>query len=178
MTDEPTEIAIPTKQAQITPQPVSIRHLTELLREQRPKPHRYVLSTENCKCWPDQYHNGFLGWKTIAQDGKIFQRPPSPDRDQQTTGTSPPAKHKTTLDHVLNYYADENHRLGPNKRNPHPTPRVTEVEKVGKPGPSPDPRPIERPSTSLSIKGNTWTGFTFTTTLEAVTGLRIRDGPT
>ena len=36
----------------------------------------------------------FSEGKIIAQDSKILQRPPFPDRDQQTTGISPPSKNK------------------------------------------------------------------------------------
>ena len=109
------------KQAQIKPQPVSIRHLTELLREQRPKPHRYVLSTEDCNA-------GQINVIMDSSDGKLMHkmaRYPTTtfSRSRPTNpGTSPPTKQKTTLDHVLNYYADENHCLGPNEEihTPHP----------------------------------------------------------
>ena len=141
------------KQAQITPQPVSIRHLTELLREQRPKPHRYVLSTENCNA-------GQINVIMDSSDGKLMHkmaryptttfsrsRPTNP-RNQSTHKT------KTTLDHVLNYYADENHCLGPNEEihTPHPGSPKSEKRKTGTiTGPVPD----RGPSTSLSIKENT-----------------------
>ena len=91
LTKEPTAIATPTEQAQITPQPVSIRHPTELLGDQ---PHRcpvYRKLQMPARSIPQRISRME---KIIAQDSKILQRPPFPDRDQQTTGISPPSKNK------------------------------------------------------------------------------------
>ena len=80
LTKEPTAIATPTEQAQITPQPVSIRHPTELLGDQ---PHRcpvYRKLQMPARSIPQRISRKE---KIIAQDSKILQRPPFPDRDQQ-----------------------------------------------------------------------------------------------
>jgi hypothetical protein len=67
LTDEPTEIAIPTKQAQITPQPVSIRHLTELLREQH-------TSLTDISCLPKIANAGQINTIMDFSDGKLLHK--------------------------------------------------------------------------------------------------------